>query len=112
MSGARGMLPTVFDIEPPGKNSRIHQAEKPVELLQQLLGFVTEERSGYWISLQVLFPWGKQHFPVNGMQSALKLVKNILKREKNGFYLQRAGAGRKGGHVNGTGRKTQSGFWQ
>ena len=29
MSGARGMLPTVFDIEPPGKNSRIHQAEKP-----------------------------------------------------------------------------------
>mgnify|MGYP000001802559 FL=1 len=47
MSGARGMLPTVFDIEPPGKNSRIHQAEKPVELLQQLLGFVTEEKE--WV---------------------------------------------------------------
>ena len=44
MSGARGMLPTVFDIEPPGKNSRIHQAEKPVQLLQQILGFVTEEK--------------------------------------------------------------------
>lgn len=47
MSGARGMLPTVFDIEPPGKNSRIHQAEKPVELLQQILGFVTEEKE--WV---------------------------------------------------------------
>ena len=47
MSGARGMLPTVFDIEPPGKNSRIHQAEKPVQLLQQILGFVTEEKE--WV---------------------------------------------------------------
>lgn len=47
MSGARGMLPTVFDIEPPGKNARIHQAEKPVELLQQILGFVTEEKE--WV---------------------------------------------------------------
>lgn len=47
MSGAREMLPTVFDIEPPGKNSRIHQAEKPVQLLQQILGFVTEEKE--WV---------------------------------------------------------------
>jgi len=49
---------------------------------------------------------------MNGMQSALKLMKNILKREKKGFCLQRAGAGKKGGYVNGTGRKTQPGFWQ
>lgn len=28
------------------------------------------------------------------------------------FCLQRAGAGKKGGYVNGTGRKTQPGFWQ
>ena len=31
----------------PGKNSRIHQAEKPVQLLQQILGFVTEEKE--WV---------------------------------------------------------------
>lgn len=44
MSGARGMLPTIFDVEPPTKAGRIHQAEKPVELLEQILRFVTEEK--------------------------------------------------------------------
>lgn len=43
MSGAAGMLPTVFDIAPPGKKEKIHQAEKPVELLEQILRFVTKE---------------------------------------------------------------------
>lgn len=41
MSGAAGMLPTVFDVAPPSKKDRIHQAEKPVELLEQILNFVT-----------------------------------------------------------------------
>lgn len=41
MSGAAGMLPTVFDVSPPAKKERIHQAEKPVELLEQILNFVT-----------------------------------------------------------------------
>lgn len=41
MSGAHGMLPCNFDISAPGKKERIHQAEKPVELLQQILGFIT-----------------------------------------------------------------------
>ena len=40
MSGAAGMLPTVFDVSPV-KKGKIHQAEKPVELLQQILRFVT-----------------------------------------------------------------------
>ncbi len=47
MSGTNGMLPTVFDVEPPSKNGRIHQAEKPVELLKQILEFVTEEKE--WV---------------------------------------------------------------
>lgn len=42
MSGAAGMLPTVFDIGI-DKKTKIHQAEKPVELLQQILRFVTKE---------------------------------------------------------------------
>ena len=29
MSGVKGMLPTVFDVEPPSKKERKHQAEKP-----------------------------------------------------------------------------------
>lgn len=42
MSGAAGMLPTVFDFGI-DKKTKIHQAEKPVELLQQILRFVTKE---------------------------------------------------------------------
>lgn len=47
MSGAKGMLPTVFDVQPPCKAERLHQAEKPVELLKQILDFVTEEKE--WV---------------------------------------------------------------
>jgi len=43
MSGAAGMLPTVFDVAPVKKGDKIHQAEKPVELLEQILRFVTKE---------------------------------------------------------------------
>ena len=58
MSGANGMLPTAFTFEedendidlpdafsiaPPGKKERIHQAEKPVELMEQILKFITLE---------------------------------------------------------------------
>lgn len=41
MSGTKGMLPTVFDVEPVSKVDRIHQAEKPVELLEKIIGFIT-----------------------------------------------------------------------
>lgn len=41
MSGAAGMLPTVFDFQPPSKKDRIHQAEKPVGLLEELIKFLT-----------------------------------------------------------------------
>ena len=35
------MLPTVFDIEKTPKKEQIHQAEKPVELFEQLLEYIT-----------------------------------------------------------------------
>ncbi len=41
MSGAAGMLPTVFDVPPVRKGEKIHQAEKPLMLLEQILNFVT-----------------------------------------------------------------------
>lgn len=41
MSGAAGMLPAQFVFAPPSKNNRLHQAEKPVSLLQAVLNFVT-----------------------------------------------------------------------
>ncbi|MGF6990431.1 DNA modification methylase [Lachnospiraceae bacterium PM6-15] len=43
MSGANGMLPTVFDVEPIKKSEKIHQAEKPIELIRQILNFITKE---------------------------------------------------------------------
>ena len=42
MSGTNGMLPTVFDIEPVKKEQKIHQAEKPRELLEQIINYVTQ----------------------------------------------------------------------
>lgn len=41
MSGTKGMLPTVFDVEPVSKADKIHQAEKPVILLEEIIGFIT-----------------------------------------------------------------------
>ena len=41
MSGARGMFPTAFHCEPPKKVERIHQAEKPVALLQEIMELIS-----------------------------------------------------------------------
>ena len=35
------MLPTEFDVEPVSKNDKIHQAEKPTELIEQIIGYIT-----------------------------------------------------------------------
>lgn len=43
MSGSNGMLPTCFDIEAVAKKEKIHQSEKPIELWEQLLEYVTLE---------------------------------------------------------------------
>lgn len=60
-----GMLPTTHWTS--WENPCIHQAEKPVELLQQILGFVTEEKEVGTGSVCRSASLGKQHFPVNGM---------------------------------------------
>jgi len=41
MSGSNGMLPTCFDVQPPVKTERLHQSEKPVGLVEQLLEYLT-----------------------------------------------------------------------
>lgn len=41
MSGANGMLPSVFDFEKVDKKNTIHQAEKPVELLEVIIDYIT-----------------------------------------------------------------------
>ena len=43
MSGCKGMLPTMFDVQPVSKKNRIHQSELPVSLCELILEFLTYE---------------------------------------------------------------------
>lgn len=43
MSGAAGMLPTMFDIEPVPRHQKIHQSELPLPLCEELLEYLTIE---------------------------------------------------------------------
>lgn len=43
MSGTNGMLPTAFIYEPPSKQNRIHQSQKPKELYKAIERYVTQE---------------------------------------------------------------------
>lgn len=42
MKGTAGMLPTVFDFQPRGKNEKIMEAEKPVELLESIITYISK----------------------------------------------------------------------
>ena len=41
MSGAKGMLPTCFDVQAVPRKEKISQSEKPVELYEQIIEFLT-----------------------------------------------------------------------
>lgn len=43
MCGTAKMLPTIFDVENVSKTERIHQAEKPLRLFEELLEFITKK---------------------------------------------------------------------
>ncbi len=43
MSGTKGMLPTAFIYDPPSKQERIHQAQKPKELYKAIEKYITNE---------------------------------------------------------------------
>lgn len=43
MSGTNGMLPTAFVYEPPSKQNRIHQSQKPKELYKEIEKYITQE---------------------------------------------------------------------
>ena len=47
MSGTKEILPTMFDFQPPKKSERIHQAQKPVELLKKIISLISFENE--WI---------------------------------------------------------------
>lgn len=41
MKGTNGMLPTTFDYQPRGKNEKVMEAEKPVELLENIISYIS-----------------------------------------------------------------------
>ena len=41
MSGTSGMLPSQFNYQPKSITKRVHQAEKPVELLEEIIGYIS-----------------------------------------------------------------------
>ena len=43
MSGSNGMLPTMFDVQPASTKQKIHQSEKPVLLLEQIIEHLSLE---------------------------------------------------------------------
>ena len=69
----------MFDVEPVSRNGRIHQAEKPIELLEQIIEFVTEEKE--WILDQFAGSF------VSG-EAALKSGRNSICVEISEEYFQ------------------------
>ncbi len=43
MSGTKAMLPTSFEVEPVDRRSKLNKAEKPIELIKQILEYVSLE---------------------------------------------------------------------
>ena len=41
MKGTDGMLPTMFDVQPRSKKEKVMEAEKPVELLEEIIGYIS-----------------------------------------------------------------------
>lgn len=41
MSGAKKMLPTCFNFQPPTKANKIHQSEKPIDLIREILTYIS-----------------------------------------------------------------------
>lgn len=41
MKGTNGMLPTTFDYQPKNKNDKIIEAEKPIELLEEIIAYIS-----------------------------------------------------------------------
>ena len=42
MKGANGMFPTAFNVQPRSKKEKVMEAEKPVELLEQIVTYITK----------------------------------------------------------------------
>lgn len=81
MSGASRMLPPVFDYQPPSKADRIHQAEKPVQLIEDIIKLISTEQE-----------LGLDQFAGSGVsgEAALKQERNIILIESDQETYEKA----------------------
>lgn len=80
MSGAKAMLPTCFDFQPPKKQERLHPSEKPISLLQNILTYVT---NNYDIVLDQFTGSG------SSMLAAVKSKRKVIGIELSQLYCQK-----------------------
>jgi len=86
MSGANGMLPTVFAVSKP--KQMIHQAEKPVELLEMIIKYVTmpedvvlDQFSGSGSTGEACMNTNRSFILIELLQEAVLKIQNRLKME-------------------------------
>ncbi len=74
MSGTKRMLPAYFDYPAPSKSTRIHQAEKPVRLLEEIMDLISLENET-----------GLDQFAGSGVagEAALYMGRNIVLIEED-----------------------------
>lgn len=80
MSGAKKMLPAIFDYPAPSEKERIHQAEKPVQLLEEIIDLISMEQEK-----------GLDQFAGSGVAGVAALNTNrdmILIEEDNETFLK------------------------
>lgn len=89
MSGAHGMLPTVFDYAPPAKADRIHQAEKPVDLLKAILDYVTlpnewvlDQFAGSGVLGEAAMETGRKCYLIENNEETVQKICNRLNLSK------------------------------
>lgn len=94
MSGAHGMLPTVFDYALPTKAERIHQAEKPVELMKAILGYVTlpnewvlDQFAGSGVLGQAAMEMGRKCYLIENDENTVRNICNRLHLEQVGINV-------------------------
>lgn len=84
MSGTTTMLPTDFNIQPPNRKERIHQAEKPVDLIAAIITQVTkvgelilDTFAGSGVTLEAALRTGRTAI---GIEKDPKMVQHIKNR--------------------------------
>lgn len=88
MSGTNGMLPTMFDVQAVGNKNKIHQSEKPTELWEQILEYVTKENEIVLDQFAGSGSVGEACIKTNRKCILIELLKDNLEKIKQRLNLE------------------------